>query len=71
MQDKFVYGFRLYTYAILCYKHVTDKMHESLGFENSQNPAKDMTSEASLKELVDTVLKSAEEAHTYFRASID
>jgi hypothetical protein len=46
-------------------------MHESLGFENAQQPAKGMTSEANLKDLVDTILKSAEEAHTYFRASID
>jgi hypothetical protein len=24
MQDKFVFGFRLYTYAALCYKSVVD-----------------------------------------------
>jgi hypothetical protein len=46
-------------------------MHESLGFENDNKLAKGMTSETTLKELVDTILKSAEEANLYFRASID
>jgi len=43
MQDKFVYGFRLYTYGVLCYKSVVDQMHESLGFEAGNLLARGVT----------------------------
>ena len=70
MQDKFVYGFRLYTYGVLCYKSVVDQMHESLGFEAGNLLARGVTQDDA-ENIYNSVLNQADEAHFYFKQSID